>query len=706
MSDVEGRPGLDAVFRPRSVAVVGASRRPGAIGHEIFRNLLEAGFQGPVYPVNPGAVAVRSVRAYPDLASIPGPVDLAVVTVPAAAVPAVIEACGAKGVRGVILISAGFAEVGGSGVERQQQLVEAVQRHGIRLVGPNCLGVVATDPEVKLNATFAPHEPPPGRVAFASQSGALGVAILDHARDLGIGISTFVSVGNKADLTVDELLAYWKDDPRTDVILLYLESFGNPAQFTRVAREVSRTTPIVAVKGGRTASGSKAASSHTGSLAGVDKAVDAAFSQAGVIRVDTVEELFDTAMLLENQPLPAGPRLGVLTNAGGPGILAADAAEGVGLEVPALSAGVREQLQAFLPAEASTHNPVDMIAAAGPDEFGQAARVLLASGEVDALLVLFVPPVASRTDEVARQIAAAARDQAVPVVTCFLGTHGVPAALRTLEGAGIPSYRFPEAAVRALARARGYQRWRQRPVEAPPRFEDVDSRAGAAAVAEADGAGWLTAGGVKSLLGAYGIFHVDTRFAASEEEAVGVAEALGGPLAMKVVADGVLHKSDVRGVRLGLREPAHVRAGFRDMEAALEAQGRTAAFRGVLLQPMVTGGVEVAVGTARDPVFGPMVMVGTGGVNLELLEDVRFGLHPLDAGEPGRMIRSLQGYPLLDGYRGRAPADVASLEALVLRVDRMLADRPEVQEMDLNPVLVLPKGKGCVVVDARVRVAT
>ncbi len=698
------RRSLGVLLSPRSVAVVGASRTPGAIGHEVFRNLLEAGFRGPVYPVNPVADHVRSVRAYRSLDEIPGDVDLAVLTVPPGEVAKAARQAGEKGVKGLVVITAGFGEVGGEGLERQEELRRVIEHYGMRMVGPNCLGIVNTDPEVRLNATFAPHYPPEGRVAFASQSGALGVAILDHARELGIGISSFVSIGNRVDFGLDELLEHWNGDPRTQVILLYMESFGDPKRFSVLAREVGRRIPIVAVKGGRTVSGAKAARSHTGSLAGGERASEALLHQAGVIRVDTVEELFDMAMVLENQPLPCGKRLGILTNAGGPGILAADAAEAVGLQVPALSERTRAALGRILPREASTANPVDMIAGAGPDQFQGALSVLLGSGELDALLVLFVPPIASRTGEVAKRIVEGSKGSGIPVVTCFLGSHGVPEALRTLEGGGVPSYRYPEAAVRALARAGKYQAWRSREEVPAPELAGIDSRRGRAAVAESQDDGWLRDQGVRDLLEAYGIFHVETRPVRSEEEAVAVAERLGYPLAMKVVAEGILHKSDVRGVRLGLRDGAQVRAAFRALAASLEERGQGAAFRGALLQPMVRDGVEIAVGTVRDPLFGPLVMVGIGGVNLEVLGDVRFGLPPLSATDVAEMIRSLRGYPLLSGYRGNPPADVEALTELVLRVDRMLTERPEIVEMDLNPVMVLPRGLGCTVVDARVRV--
>lgn len=716
--------GLDAVFRPRSVAVIGASRERGSVGAEIFHNLIAQGFSGPVYPVNPKAESVQSVRAYPTIAEVPGPVDLAVIVVPAAHALGVLEACGARGVRAAVVISAGFKETGPEGAERERALREIARRHGMRLVGPNCLGVLNTEAGVRLDATFAPVYPPAGKVAFSSQSGALGLAILDLAQQLNIGISQFVSVGNKADVSGNDLLEFWEHDPGTKVILLYLESFGNPKRFSTIARRVGRTKPIVAVKSGRTRAGMRAAASHTGSLAGADAAVEALCAQAGVIRTDTIEELFDVAMLLAHQPPPRGVRVGIITNAGGPGIMASDALETHGLVVPALEPATVEALRAFLPREASTRNPVDMIASARPESFEQAVRLVYEDPNVDAVLAIYVPPIVTTPLEVARAIvngAADAKRRAVergatlkPVLSCFMGAHGLAEGLASLQEGHIPSYPFPESAAIALARAARYGQWRDAPEAARVRFDDVRpavaedaiARAGTRATGPADTAApaWLRPEEVRAVLESYGIAMQRTIVASTPDAAVAVARELGFPLAIKLASDTLTHKSDVGGVVLGVRDAAGVERAYREIAARLDERGLAGAMSGVVLQPMIEGGVEAVVGVSTDPSFGPLVMFGLGGVYVELLKDVVFRVHPLTDRDAREMVRGIRGYPLFEGWRGAPPADVAALEQVLLRVSQLLDDHPEIEEMDLNPVKALEPGRGCVVVDARIAV--
>jgi acetate---CoA ligase (ADP-forming) len=711
--------GLDALLRPRSVAVIGASRERGTIGAEILHNLIARGFQGPVYPVNPKAGFVQSVSAYPSIEAVPGPVDLAVVVVPAAAVPAILEACGRAGVAAAVVISAGFRETGEEGAARERVLLECTRRHGMRLVGPNCLGVLNTEPAVALDATFAPTFPAAGRIAFSSQSGALGLAILEYSAQLNLGISHFVSVGNKADVSGNDLLEYWEQDPGTDLILLYLESFGNPRRFTQIARRVGRTKPIVAVKSGRTGAGQRAAASHTGSLAGSDAAVDALCLQSGVIRTDTIEELFDVAMLLAHQPVPHGHRVAIVTNAGGPGIMATDACESHGLEVGPLAEPTVAALRAFLPKEASTRNPVDMIASAAPESYEQAIRLVAADPGVDAVLAIYVPPIVTRPLDVAQAIvrgsAAAARDARErgaappPVLSCFMGSHGVPEGLRSLHEGQIPSYAFPESAAIALARAVRYGRWRAEPEGLTRRFAADARRAGEALArararaAAGDGA-WLDPDETRELLAAYGIVMPAARVARSEEEAVRAAAAAGGPVALKLVSATIAHKSDVGGVVLDVRNEAEAREAFRGIAARLEARGMRERMEGVLVQPMIREGIEAIVGVTHDRSFGPLVMFGIGGVHVELLRDVAFRVHPLTDRDARDLVRGVRGFPLLAGYRGAPPGDVAALEELLLRVSQLAGDHPEIGEMDLNPLKVLPPGRGCVVVDARVLV--
>ena len=715
-----GLHGLDAVLRPRSVAVIGASRERGTIGAELFHNLIAHGFAGVVYPVNPRAPVVQSVRAYPDLAHLPGPVDLALIAVPAAQVLEAVRACAAHGVQGVVVISAGFKEVGDEGAARERELVEVVRAHGMRLVGPNCLGVVNTEPAVRLDATFAPVFPPPGKVAFSSQSGALGLAILETATQLNLGISHFVSIGNKADVSSNDLIEYWERDPGTAVILLYLESFGNPRRFTRIARRVARRKPIAIVKSGRTRAGMRAAMSHTGSLAGTDKAVDALCVQSGVIRTDTIEELFDVAMLVAHQPIPRGRRVGIVTNAGGPGIMASDACESHRLEVPELGEATLEGLRAFLPREAGIRNPVDMIASARPESFERAVHLVADDPGIDAVLVIYVPPIVTQPEEVAQAIvrgaeaaghAAAARGvPAKPVLACFMGSHGVPDALRSLSGSTVRSYTFPESAAIALARAADYGVWLAKPEGRIPALGEIDGSraddaiAGALGRAAAGAPAWLRPAEVRALLGAYGIASPEQAVATDADAAVAAARRIGFPVAVKLVSDAVTHKSEVGGVVLDVADESRVRAAFTGIAARLRTAGQARDMQGVAVQAMVRDGIEAIVGVTHDPSFGPMLMFGLGGTQVELLKDVVFRLPPITDLDAAEMVRAPRGFPLLEGYRGGPAADIAALETLLLRVSQLVGDHPEIVEMDLNPIKALAPGRGCRVVDARVAV--
>jgi len=712
--------GLELLFRPRSVAVIGASRERGTLGAEIFHNLISHGFQGPVYPVNSRSAVVQSVKAYPTIGDVPQAVDLAVVVVPSAMAVGVVEECGRAGVRAAIVISAGFKETGGEGAARERELLACARRYDMRLVGPNCLGVLNTEPAVHLDATFSPTFPPAGRVAFSSQSGALGLAILEYAAALHIGISQFVSVGNKADVSGNDLLEFWEQDPGTDLILLYLESFGNPQRFTQIARRVGRRKPIVAVKSGRTGAGVRAAASHTGSLAGSDAAVDALLLQSGVIRTDTIEELFDVAMLLANQPVPRGARVGIVTNAGGPGIMASDACESHGLEIATLSEATVVALRAFLPREASTRNPVDMIASASADSFEKAVRLVAGDPGIDALLAIYVPPIVTRPLDVAQAIvrgtAAAAADAASrgepakPVLTCFMGSHGVPEGLRSLHEGQIPSFAFPESAAIALSRVVRYGRWRAEPEGTVRRFDDVDrDRAAialraAAARPAAGGMVWLSPPEASELLAAYGLPTPTSHVARDEQGAVTHAREIGFPVVLKLVSGTITHKSDVGGVALDLRNESEVRDAYRGIARKLADRGWSDRMEGVLVQPMLRDGIEAIIGMTQDPSFGPVVMFGLGGVYVELLKDVAFRVHPLTDRDARHLVRAVRGFPLLEGWRGAPAGDVPSLEEALLRVSQLAGDHPEIVEMDLNPINVLAPGKGCVVVDARVAI--
>jgi acetyl coenzyme A synthetase (ADP forming)-like protein len=695
---------LKLFFNPRAVAVVGASRQRGTIGGEIFHNLLEFGFNGPVYPVNPTAEVVQSVPAYLTIEAIPGPVDLAIIVVPANRVVEVAAGCGRKGVKALVVISMGFSETGAEGQSQQAELVRVCRAAGMRLIGPNCMGIINTDPDVQLDATFAPTVPPAGRVGFSSQSGALGLAIIEHANSLGLGISTFVSVGNKADISGNDLLRYWESDPGTDVILLYLESFGNPKKFSQIARRVGRQKPIVVVKSGRSTAGARATSSHTGALiAASDVTVDALFRQAGVIRTDTLEELFDVASLLVNQPLPRGNRVGIITNAGGPAILCADACEARGLEVPVLSEASRTKLRAFLPAGASATNPVDMIASAPAEHYRQAIEIVASDPGIDALIVIFTPPLVTRASDVAREIVGAAKniDKAKPVLSVFLSAQAAPEGLHSSD-IRIPAYSFPETAAIALARAARYRQWRERPETLAPSFEDVrrDEAASIVATALARGDGWLTTEETAALFSCYGLPLIEQKIVKTPQEAGAAAQQMDCEVALKVIAPGVLHKTEVGGVRLGLRGAKKVNEAADEMALALAGVGNSPT--GFLVQRMAAKGVEMLVGVVHDPQFGPVVACGAGGVQVELLRDVSVRLTPLSRQDAAEMIRSLKTYPLLDGFRGGPVCDVAALEEGLLRTSAMVDDIPQIAELDCNPFVV--QEHGAVILDPRVRV--
>ncbi|HZT05879.1 MAG TPA: acetate--CoA ligase family protein [Chloroflexota bacterium] len=696
---------LHTFLEPTSIAVVGASRTRGTPGGEVFHNLLAGEFAGPVYPVNPAAAVVQSVLAYPSVEAIPGPVDLAVIVVPRECVAAVAEECARKGVQALVVVSAGFAEVGAEGRARQEELLRICRQGGMRLIGPNCIGIANTDPNVRLNATFGPIRAPAGPVAFMSQSGALGLAAMDYAASRGIGISSFLSVGNKADISGNDALSYWESDPKTKVILLYLESFGNPRRFARVARRVGKTKPIAVVKSGRSVAGARATSSHTGAmLAASEITVDALFHQAGVIRTNTLEELFDVASLLANQPLPSGRGVGIVTNAGGLAILCADACEAAGLEIPILAAETQARLREFLPPVASVGNPVDMIASATPDSYGRAIHALAQDPRIHSIIALFISPLPTAwSKDVAREIAEATRslDRTKPVLAVVMSSGGSPQELQTADVC-VPSYEFPEAAAVALGHAARYAEWRRLPAPVLPRFADVRREEALDLVdhAERSADGWLSPRAVSALLACYGLPVVEQCFAGTPDEAAAAAAKLGGEVALKGYAPGLVHKSEAGLVRLDLDGADDVRAAARAMASAMAASG--AASPEFVVQRMAPRGVEMIVGLVHDSRFGPVLACGAGGVQVELLKDIAVRLTPLTREDASEMLRSLKTYPLLTGFRGARSCDVAALEDVLLRVSAMAEDLPQILELDLNPVVAL--AAGAIILDARVRV--
>jgi acetyl coenzyme A synthetase (ADP forming)-like protein len=682
-------------FRPQSVAVIGANRERGKIGSELLHNIVDGGYTGRLLVVHPSAANVQGVEAYPSVAAIPGTVDLAIVCVPAAMVPSTVDECLAKGARALVVISAGFAETGADGRAVEAALVKKVREAGARLVGPNCMGIFNTHPDVRLHATFSPIAPIRGRVGMSTQSGALGLAILDYARRLHIGFSTFVSVGNKADVSGNDLLEYWAADADTDVIVLYLESFGNPRRFSQIARRVSRLKPIVAVKAGRSAVGARAASSHTGALASRDVVVDALFRQSGVIRTATIQELFDVATLLANQPVPASRRVAILTNAGGPGILAADACEAQGLELPPLSAETTAALRSFLPAAASVGNPVDLLASAPAEHFGQALAAVLNDDAIDSVIVIFIPPMVTKGADAAEAIRRAASTQPQKTVLgVFISSEPAPAVL-----APIPGYTFPEAAAIALAHAARYGEWRRTPDGVVAAFDDVDRDALRRVIETvmARGGGWTDPAETQALLVAAGIRVARGILAADEDAARAAADRIGYPVVMKAAGQTIVHKTELGAIRVGVARADQVRDTWRDFQQRLGAS-----MSGVFVQEQVRGGVEMLVGMVEDATFGPVIACASGGTLAEVLADSQFRLHPVTDRDAQSMIAGLRGARLLAGYRGHHPSDSAELARTLQRLSSMVEMAPEIRELDINPLLVLEDGVRAL--DARVRI--
>jgi acetyl coenzyme A synthetase (ADP forming)-like protein len=693
-----------SVLEPRSVAVVGASRRRGTIGGEILHNLIANGFEGPVYAVNDRADVVQSLPAHRSVTEIPGDVELAVIAVPAEEVLAVVRDCAAAGVRAVLVISAGFAEAGEAGAIRQRELLKACRAAGLRIVGPNCLGALNTSPSVRLNATFAPTAAAAGRVAFMSQSGGLGIAIIEAAGRLGIGLSSFVSVGNRADLSGADFLDYWEQDSGTDVALLYLESFGNPRRFARAAPRFARRKPLLAVKSGRSPAGARATSSHTGALlSALDVTVDALFKQAGVIRTDTLGELFGVASLLTSQPTPLGDRVAIITNAGGPGVMCADACTAERVDVPELSAEVQASLKAFLAGEASVGNPVDMLAIASADDYTRTVRTLIDSDACDAILAIFVPPLVTKAVDVAialREVAAT--ESSVPIAAVFMSAEGPPAELDRGD-VRVPGYEFPEEAARAVAFAASYGRWRARPQQTPKGLVGTRPERAAAIISQAlaQGSEWLAPAEVTSLLEAYGLPLITTRIVSSAEQAAAAAAQIGGPVALKAVSSGLVHKIDVGAVRLDCDGAEQVLAAAAEIRHVVERAGHM--LEGLIVQPMARPGVELIVGVVNDHSFGPLLACGAGGTTAELIKDVAVRITPVNELDADEMLRSLKTFPLLEGYRGAPPSNIDAVKDLLLRVSGLVEDHPGIAELDLNPVLAM--ADRTLILDARVRLA-
>ncbi len=696
---------LDSIFKPRSIAVVGTSRRDGTIGRQILHNLVTYGFNGPVYPVNPNATYVNSIKCYPDVSSIPDQVDLTVIVVPKETVLPVVEECGKKGVKGIVVISAGFKEIGEKGEELEKELVDMIKNYGMRLVGPNCMGIINTADDIRMDATFGNTLPLRGHVGFMSQSGALGNIILEYADELKIGFSKFVSMGNKADVSGNDILLDLEDDENTSIILMYLESFGNPRKFTKIARGLTKKKPIIAVKAGRTFAGARAATSHTGALAGLDVAVDALFEQCGVLRATSIEELFDYALAFSNQPLPKGKRVAIVTNAGGPGIIATDACVSLGLEMSVFEKETYKTLDGILPEEASSENPVDILGDGGPDRYEKALDVVLKDKNVDAVITIFVPPLVSKALDVAIAISNVSAKYDKPVLGCFMGREEVLTSIQMLEKNNIPAYLFPESAAKSISGMYRYNQFRQRREGDIRQFEvDKEKAGGIIAKAKKRGEGFLSGVEVKGVLEAYGFGFPASELAKNEEEAAEIAKRIGFPVALKIESLDIVHKTDAGGVELDLEDEDEVREGFKKIISEVKDKALKAKVEGIMVHEMVQGGKETIIGMSLDPNFGPLIMFGLGGVYVEFLKDVTFRIAPITDSDASEMVKSVKSYPLLKGVRGEEPVDIESIEEYIQRLSRLVEDFQEIEEVDVNPLVVFEKGRCCNVLDARIKI--
>ncbi len=699
--------GLNSIFYPRSIAIIGASREAGSVGQSLLANLIDSRFKGIVYPVNPKAKGVLGIKSYPQVMDIPDEVDLAVVVVPAPFVPSVLEECGKKGIKGAVIISAGFKEVGAEGAKLEQKVKNIMNEYGLSLVGPNCLGVVNTDLQSSMNATFGTLMPKEGNIAFISQSGALCVAVLDYAKEASIGFSKFISMGNKAGINENDLLLYLRDDPQTDVILMYLEDLVNGREFMNIARDItshpSHPKPIIALKAGRTFVGAKAASSHTGSLAGSDKVYDAIFSQCGVIRGETLEEIFDYVQAFSTQPLPEGKNVAIVTNSGGPGILATDSCVRYGLNIASFSPPTKKYLKRILPPTASLNNPVDLIAEAQHEQYRDTLRQILRDKNVHSAIVILTPTAFTDVEKVAEAVVKTVRPYKKPVVCCFLGVYDVSKGIKILERNSIPSYRFPESAARVLAEMDHFTWWLKRPLTGIRRFRVSKSKArDIVDSVRKEKRPFLLEHEAYEMLKAYHFPVIKALLAENESQAVKTSRQIGFPVVLKIVSPDVLHKFDLGGVKLNLESISDVRKAYNEICESVRSKNPRAHIMGVMVEEMAPVGKEVILGMNRDPQFGPLLMFGMGGIYVEALEDVSFRLAPIRELTATLMIKRTKTHKILDGYRGGPVYDVENIATCLKKLSQLVVDFEEIEELDINPLIVYEKGKGCKIVDARI----
>lgn len=694
---------LDSIFKPRSVAVIGATMRTGSLGRTVMKNLVEYEFNGKIFPVNPKHDVIHSIKCFSTVTAIPDDVDLGIIIVPRDYVLQTVTECGKKGLGGVVVLTAGFREVNEAGRLLEDKILEVVKKYGMRMVGPNCMGVINTHPDVRLDGTFAPDFPKRGNIGFLSQSGALGVAIISSTKQLNLGMSMFISVGNKADLSGNELLEYWEDDPDVEVILLYLESFGDPRKFTQIAKRVSKKKPIIAVKAGRTLAGARAASSHTGAIAGADIAVDAIMEQCGIIRASSIQEMFELAVAFSRRKYPKGNRIGIITNGGGPAIMAADACSEVGLEIPTLSKVTQRKIKKYLPPEASATNPVDLIAGGGPNEFEKILSIVIKDEDIDAALAIAVsPPTLIDPKAVTDRIATVARKSEKPILTVFMGKDEEHTQNLKREMTDQATYQFPEPPVKALAAMLKFQQWLDKPEGLPKKFRVNKAKVSKILKnAENKKAHYLSDKKVFEILSAYNFPVMETYTAKSHNKAAELSKKLGYPVVLKAVAKDLVHKTDIGGVKVDLRNRGEVVDAFYKIKEAVES-AQKGSFKGVIVQKMVRSGTEVILGMTSIEQFGPLIMFGLGGIFVETIKDVQVRPAPITDLEAEEMIHSIKGYPILTGLRGEKGVDTGIIKDCLLRLSQLVIDFECIQAIDINPFIVGSKANKSFIVDARI----
>lgn len=702
---IESMSGLDKVMKPRSIAVIGASTKEHTIGSDIMKRLTDYGFTGSIYPINPKGGEILGLKVYRNVLEIEGDVDLAIIVVNAKFVLDTIDQCHQKGVGGLCVISAGFKETGAQGAELERALLTKVREYNMRCVGPNCLGVVNTHPDVRMDGCFAESLPERGDIGFVSQSGALGGGILNILKDLNLGFAQFISIGNQADVNAETALEYWENEEDVKQILLYMESIQNPANFRALASRISKKKPILALKAGRSAAGASAASSHTGSLAGADKAANALLMQSGVIREYSLENLFATAKVFANCPIPKGDRVAIITNSGGPGIMATDAVCEYGMQMAQLSESTKKTLRSFLPAAASVKNPVDMIASAPIEHYKQTLETVIADENVDMIVVIYLPFLGLKDIDVARAVMEIKEQHPEkPIVGVFMTTNGFFAQLAEMD-VTVPFFMYAEQAVDGLNRLNQQRLWINKPVGQIPTFTVDKERAGVIIRESiAQGREQLTTRESIDVLHAYGVRVCQAGFAVNEDEAVAIADSIGYPVVMKMTSKTTSHKSDVGGVRVNIQSAQELRAQYQDLVEKLKARDLLEGLEGVIIQEMVKGSREMVCGIASDPQYGHMVMFGLGGVFIEVLKDVVFRLAPLTDVDAEEMIRSVKAYKLLEGARGTTPAQMDQLRDCLLRISQLVTDFPCITELDINPMIISEKNGEGIAVDGRVKV--